>query len=34
MAAVTKQSVDGLGLKPGMEVFASFKATAAHLIKR
>lgn len=34
MAAVTRQSVDSLGLKPGMEVFASFKATAAHLIKR
>ncbi|HNW44196.1 MAG TPA: ABC transporter ATP-binding protein [Elusimicrobiales bacterium] len=34
MAAVTKQSVDALGLKPGLEVFASFKATAAHLIKR
>ncbi len=34
MAAVTKQSVAGLGLKPGMDLFASFKATAAHLIKR
>ena len=34
MASVTKQSVEGLGLKPGMDVFASFKATAAHLIKR
>jgi len=34
MAAVTKQSVEGMGLKPGMAVFASFKATAAHLIKR
>ena len=33
-AAVTKQLVDGLGLKPGREVYASFKATAAHLIKR
>ncbi|PKM98495.1 MAG: ABC transporter ATP-binding protein [Elusimicrobia bacterium HGW-Elusimicrobia-3] len=33
-AAVTKQLVDGLGLKPGAEVYASFKATAAHLIKR
>ena len=33
-AAVTKQLVDGLGLKPGCEVYASFKATAAHLIKR
>jgi tungstate transport system ATP-binding protein len=34
IAAVTKQSVEGLGLKAGAEVFASFKATAAHLIKR
>ncbi len=34
MAAVTRQSVDSLGLKPGLDVFASFKATAAHLIKR
>lgn len=34
MAAVTKQSVEGLGLEPGAEIFASFKATAAHLIKR
>ncbi|MDO8803587.1 MAG: ABC transporter ATP-binding protein [Elusimicrobiota bacterium] len=33
-AAVTKQLVNGLGLKPGGEVYASFKATAAHLIKR
>jgi len=33
-AAVTKQLVDGLGLKPGAEVYASFKAVAAHLIKR
>jgi tungstate transport system ATP-binding protein len=35
-AAVTKQLVDGLGLtaKTGGEVYASFKATAAHLIKR
>jgi len=33
-AAVTKQLVDGLGLKAGGEVYASFKATAAHLIKR
>ena len=33
-AAVTKQLVDGLGLKPGLEVYASFKAVAAHLIKR
>ncbi|MCX5784828.1 MAG: ABC transporter ATP-binding protein [Elusimicrobia bacterium] len=34
IAAVTKQSVEGLGFKMGAEVFASFKATAAHLIKR
>ena len=34
IAAVTKQSVEGLGLKAGAEVFASFKATAAHLIRR
>lgn len=34
IAAVTKRSLDDLGLKPGDEVFASFKATAAHLIKR
>ncbi|OGR66876.1 MAG: hypothetical protein A2081_03130 [Elusimicrobia bacterium GWC2_61_19] len=33
-AAVTKQLVDGLGLKAGGEVYASFKATAVHLIKR
>lgn len=33
-AAVTKQLVDGLGLKPGLEVYASFKAVAAHLIRR
>lgn len=33
-AAVTKQLVDGLKLKEGAEVYASFKATAAHLIKR
>jgi len=33
-AAVTKQLVDGLGLKPGAQVYASFKAVAAHLIKR
>lgn len=33
-AAVTKQLVDGLGLKPGAVVYASFKAVAAHLIKR
>lgn len=34
IAAVTKQSLDGMGLKVNDEVFASFKATAAHLIKR
>jgi len=33
-SAVTKQLVDGLGLTAGDEVYASFKATAAHLIKR
>lgn len=33
-AAVTKQLVDGLGLKAGGEVYASFKATAVHLIRR
>jgi molybdopterin-binding protein len=33
-ASVTKQSIEGLDLKIGQEVFASFKATAAHLIKR
>jgi len=34
IAAVTRQSLEGLGLKPGDAVYASFKATAAHLIKR
>ena len=34
IAAVTKQSLDNMGLKPGDEVYASFKATAAHLIRR
>lgn len=34
IAAVTKRSLDEMGLKPGDEVFASFKATAAHLIRR
>ncbi|MDD2806452.1 MAG: ABC transporter ATP-binding protein [Elusimicrobiales bacterium] len=34
VAAVTKRSMEELGLKPGAEVYASFKATAAHLIKR
>ncbi len=34
IAAVTKRSMDELGLKPGDGVYASFKATAAHLIKR
>ena len=33
-AAVTKQLVDGLELTAGGAVYASFKATAAHLIKR
>ncbi len=33
-AAVTKQLVDGLGLKPEARVYSSFKATALHLIKR
>jgi len=33
-AAVTKQSVEKLRLEPGRELYASFKATAAHLIKR
>ena len=33
-AAVTKQLVDGLGLKEGRDVYVSFKATALHLIKR
>ena len=34
IAAVTKRSLDDMGLKPGDGIFASFKATAAHLIKR
>ena len=34
IAAVTKRSLEELELKPGAEVYASFKATAAHLIKR
>lgn len=33
-AAVTKQLVDGLAIKPGAEVYVSFKATALHLIRR
>jgi len=33
-ASVTKQSIEGLGLKTGQDIFASFKATAIHLIKR
>jgi tungstate transport system ATP-binding protein len=33
-ASVTKQLVDGLAVKAGSEVYASFKATAVHLIKR
>ncbi len=32
-AVVTHQSVEELGLKPGTEIYASFKATAIHLIK-
>lgn len=34
VALVTKASVDGMGLEPGQEVLASFKASAAHLIAR
>jgi len=34
IASVTKQSVENLNLKPGEEIFASFKATAIHLIRR
>lgn len=33
-ASLTKQSLENLGLKIGEEIFASFKATAIHLIKR
>jgi molybdate/tungstate transport system ATP-binding protein len=33
-ALVTKQSVEELSLKPGLTVYASFKATAGHLIKK
>jgi len=33
-ASVTRQSIENLGLKTGQEVFAVFKATAIHLIKR
>ena len=33
-AAVTRRSAEALGLEPGAEVHVSFKATAAHLIKR
>lgn len=33
-AIVTKQSVDELGLTAGTTVYASFKATATHIIKR
>jgi len=32
-AVVTHQSVEELELKPGTEIYASFKATAVHLIK-
>lgn len=34
VAFVTRQSIDHLGLTVGHQVFASFKATAAHLIRR
>lgn len=34
IAFVTSQSVENLNLKTGEEIFVSFKATAAHLIKR
>ena len=34
IASVTRQSIENLGLKAGDEVFASFKATTVHLIKR
>ncbi|MBI5554998.1 MAG: ABC transporter ATP-binding protein [Elusimicrobia bacterium] len=34
VAFVTKQSIDQLRLAVGQQVFAAFKATAAHLIKR
>lgn len=34
VSSVTKQSIEGLDLKIGQEIFASFKATATHLIKR
>jgi len=33
-ALVTKQAIEELGLKVGEKVYASFKATAIHLIKR
>ena len=32
--AVTQQSVEEFGLKPGSRVYASFKATAVHVIQR
>jgi molybdopterin-binding protein len=32
-AVVTHQSVEELGLIPGAEIYASFKATAVHLIR-
>ncbi len=31
---ITKQSVEELGLTPGTTVYASFKATASHIISR
>ncbi|MBN2336266.1 ATP-binding cassette domain-containing protein [Candidatus Bathyarchaeota archaeon] len=33
-AVVTKQSVEELGLSPDVRIYASFKATAVHLIRR
>ncbi|MEW6102789.1 MAG: ABC transporter ATP-binding protein [bacterium] len=34
VAFVTRRSIENLNLKPGEDVFVSFKATAVHLIKR
>lgn len=34
VAYVTSQSLDNLHLEPGKEVYASFKATAVHLLRR
>jgi molybdopterin-binding protein len=33
-ALVTKQSVEELELKPGLKIYASFKAVSAHLISK